>query len=91
MTAKQIIQQPINWRPNWSLIFTVVSFLFGFALNGFVGYMNNNSKLDVLNQEVSQLTAIVADMNKKIDSGNDRYQQIDKRVTVIETQNAVKK
>lgn len=46
--------------------------------------MSYANKVDLLTQEVSQLTLIVGDMNKKIDDGNTKYYSLDTRITVLE-------
>lgn len=84
MTVTQIRQQ-VSWRPNWSLIFTIASFVVGFTLNGFINYMNYANKVDLLTVELTKLTGIVGEMNKKLDDSNEKYHDLDKRITVNET------
>ncbi len=71
---------------NWPLIWAIGSFVFGFLINGFVNYMSYTNKVDLLTAEVTQLTSIVAEMNKKLDDGNTKYFDIDKRVSLLEAE-----
>lgn len=84
MNPIQQIQQQPKWRANWSLIATIASFVVGYGINAFINYMSYANKVDLLTQEVSQLTLIVGDMNKKIDDGNTKYYSLDTRITVLE-------
>jgi hypothetical protein len=86
MTPRIAPQPQPKWRPNWSVIITIASFVFGYGINAFVNYMGYANKVDLLTMEVSQLTTIVGDMNKKLDDGNTRYFSIDKRVSLLEAE-----
>ena len=50
--------------------------------------MNYANQVDLLTIELTKLTAIVSEINKKIDSGDEKYHSIDVRLTVIETRMA---
>lgn len=83
--------QQTKRSPNWVLLFAVFSFFFGFAINGFLNYMSYTTKVDLLTANVGQLTQIIGEMNKKIDDGNIKYFDLDKRLSILENDKTDKK
>lgn len=67
---------PRNNR-NWSLIFSVLSFVIGYAINAGSNYLSYTHKVD-------QLTQAVEKMSDKIDNRDERENRISGRVTALE-------
>jgi hypothetical protein len=66
-------------------------FTLDFGINGFMNYMSYANKVDLLTIELSRLTNIVDDMNKKIDDYNNKYFDLEHRLTILETEAGEKK